>query len=155
MHPRYYHELVGGNFRLDALQAALLRVKFSHYTDYTCQRQENAAYYKQNLIDTEGLVLPIEQDGYEHIWNQFTLRILDGRRDDLKNHLAENDIGSEVYYPVPMHMQTCFAELSEDHRTSLTVTDQLAADVLSIPIYPELSRDQQDQVISTIKDFLS
>ncbi|BDS06778.1 pleiotropic regulatory protein [Oceaniferula spumae] len=153
MHPRYYHQMVGGNFRLDALQAALLRVKFNHYADYTRQRQENAAYYKERLADVQSFVLPIEQEGYTHIWNQFTLRVKDGRRDALKEHLMSNNIGCEVYYPVPMHHQQCFAHLSSDSRTSLSVTDQLAGEVLSIPVYPELETEQQDAVIAALKSF--
>lgn len=153
MHPKYYHQMVGGNFRLDALQAALLRVKFSHYADYTRQRQENAAYYKKHLTGLEGITLPSEQDGYEHIWNQFTLRVADGRRDALKDYLAEKGIGCEVYYPVPMHHQQCFKHLASDSRTSLAVTDQLAEEVLSIPIYPELKTEQQDLVITALQSF--
>ena len=155
MHPRYYHQMVGGNFRLDALQAALLRVKFSHYADYTRQRQENAAYYKEHLADLNDIVLPVEKDGYEHIWNQFTLRVKGGQRDALKNHLVENGIGCEIYYPVPMHQQQCFEHLESNQRTSLAVTDQLAAEVLSIPIYPELEYKQQDAVIAALKSFHS
>ncbi len=153
MHPRYHHQMVGGNFRLDALQAALLRVKFAHYADYTRERQENAAYYKEHLTDLQGIILPIEQDGYEHIWNQFTLRVQGGRRDDLKNHLMAEGIGCEIYYPVPMHQQECFAHLKETQRTVLDTTDQLAGEVLSIPIYPELERVQQDAVIAALKSF--
>lgn len=153
MHPRYYHQMVGGNFRLDALQAALLRVKFSHYADYTRQRQENAAYYKEQLKELEGVILPVEQDGYEHIWNQFTLRVEHGQRDALKEHLTENGIGCEIYYPVPMHQQQCFAHLESLQRTSLKVTDELASNVLSIPVYPELNREQQDAVIAALKSF--
>jgi len=153
MHPRYYHQMVGGNFRLDALQAALLRVKFSHYADYTRQRQENAAYYKKHLTNLAGITLPIEQEGYKHIWNQFTLRVSDGRRDALKDHLTEKGIGAEIYYPVPMHHQQCFAEFQNDQRTSFKVTDQLSTEVLSIPIYPELVQAQRDAVILALQSF--
>ena len=155
MYPRYHHQIVGGNFRLDALQAALLRVKLGHYAEYTRQRQRNAAYYKKHLENVRGIVLPQENEDYEHIWNQFTLRVADGRRDELRNHLIQNGIGCEIYYPVPLHQQECFAHLVTDQRTSLCVTDQLATEVLSIPIYPELNRDQQDLVITEIQTFLS
>lgn len=153
MHPRYYHEMVGGNFRLDALQAALLRVKFSHYADYTRQRQENAAYYKKHLTGLDGITLPAEQSGYTHIWNQFTIRVSGGRRDALKEHLLEQGIGCEIYYPVPMHRQQCFGHLAQDSRTSLAVTDRLAQEVLSIPVYPELEQAQQDAVIEAVRAF--
>jgi len=153
MYPRYHHQMIGGNFRLDALQAAFLRVKFSHYSTYTLQRQENAAYYKSQMADIEGVTLPSEQEGYTHIWNQFTLRVLDDKRDALKQYLTDQGIGCEIYYPIPMHQQECFAYLADDQRTSLEVTDQLASDVLSIPVYPELMREQQDAVIAAIKAF--
>ncbi len=153
MHPRYHHQMVGGNFRLDALQAALLNVKFAHYADYTRQRQENAAYYKEHLSDVEGIILPITDAGNTHIWNQFTLRVNAGKRDALKQSLSDRGIGCEIYYPVPMHKQECFAHLVEEARTSFNVTDQLALEVMSIPIYPELNRKQQDVVIAAIKRF--
>lgn len=153
MHPRYYHQMVGGNFRLDALQAALLRVKFSHYADYTRQRQENAAYYKKNLSGVATITLPAEQQNYEHIWNQFTLKVADGRRDALKDHLQNSNIGCEIYYPVPMHQQQCFADSAADQRTTFNVTEQLASEVMSIPVYPELNTGQQDEVIAAIKSF--
>jgi dTDP-4-amino-4,6-dideoxygalactose transaminase len=155
MHPKYYHQMVGGNFRLDALQAALLRVKFGHYAEYTERRQQNAAYYLEQLAGIDGITLPSIDDGNTHIWNQFTLRVSDGKRDQLKQALMDQGIGCDVYYPVPMHKQECFAAHAKDARTSLTVTDQLATEVLSIPVYPELNREQQDLVISALLDFLT
>ena len=153
MHPRYYHQMVGGNFRLDALQAALLRVKFSHYADYTRQRQENAAYYKKHLSELTSAILPIEQDGYTHIWNQFTLRVKNGKRNELKEHLINQGIGCEIYYPVPMHHQECFEHLKGEQQASLDVTNQLASEVLSIPIYPELEEEQQQTVVKGLMSF--
>lgn len=155
MHPRYYHQMIGGNFRLDALQAALLRVKFSHYADYIRQRQENAAYYRKQLASLDSIILPTEQEGYAHIWNQFTLRVQNGQRDALKNYLGNQGVGCEIYYPIPMHQQQCFAHLEGNQRTSLASTDQLSKEVLSIPIYPELSHEQQDAVITALKSFQS
>lgn len=155
MHPRYYHQMVGGNFRLDALQAALLRVKFAHYEDYTQQRQENAAYYHERLAGIEGITLPMTEEGNEHIWNQFTLRVANGQRDALKQHLLDQGIGCEIYYPVPMHQQECFAHLADGAQADFTITEQLSEEVLSIPVYPELNRAQQDEVINAIFSFFS
>ncbi len=154
MHPRYYHQMVGGNFRLDALQAALLRVKFAHYANYTRLRQEHAAYYLDNLSGVDGITLPITDDGNNHIWNQFTIRVANGQRDALKQSLLDQNIGCEIYYPVPMHQQECFAHLTEDAKATFTVTEQLSTEVLSIPVYPELTQAQQDEVITAIRNFM-
>jgi len=153
MHPKYHHQMVGGNFRLDALQAALLNVKLSHYRQYTSGRQENAAYYLEQLQGIEGMVLPGAEEGNEHIWNQFTLRVLHGKRDAFKQALLDDGIGCEIYYPVPMHQQECFAHLTSRSDTSLEVTEQLAGEVISIPVYPELTRKQQDIVVDAIRRF--
>jgi dTDP-4-amino-4,6-dideoxygalactose transaminase len=177
--PKYFHKYVGGNFRLDPLQAALLSVKLPHYHDYTARRRANAAYYTEKLSALPGvaassrrdsrcapdaaakpvakearLVLPSPYEQNEHIWNQFTLRVLgDGKRDALKALLTERKIGTEVYYPVPMHEQECFANLRPPAET-LTDAHGLSKEVLSIPIFPELTRGQQDEVIRAISDFV-
>lgn len=155
MHPRYYHQMVGGNFRLDALQAALLRVKFKHYVDYTSKRQQNAAYYTEHLSGIEGVTLPITAEDNEHIWNQYTLRIADGKRDALRDSLQSQGIGCEIYYPVPMHRQECFAHLVGKAKADFTVTEQLAGEVLSIPVYSELTCGQKDEVVSAIRAFFA
>lgn len=153
MHPRYYHQLVGGNFRLDALQAALLNVKFAHYADYISGRQNNAAYYLEQLQGLPGLVLPSVEQGNEHIWNQFTIRVLDGKRDAFKQALLDDGIGCEIYYPVPMHQQQCFADVVNHEQSTCTNTELLAKEVISIPVYPELKRAQQDIVIDAMRAF--
>lgn len=177
--PKYFHKLVGGNFRLDPLQAALLRVKLQHYADYTQSRRGNAEYYTEKLSAVTGvvraesghcccaseqeqalenaqLVLPVRYDHNEHIWNQFTLRVRgDGKRDALKQHLIDREIGCEVYYPLTMDQQECFADTPEASRSGNEVAHQLAGEVLSIPIYPELTREMQDVVIAAIAEFLS
>lgn len=155
MHPRYYHQMVGGNFRLDALQAALLSVKLGHYADYIRLRQEHAASYHQQLAGIDGLILPQVEAGNEHIWNQFTLRVSGGRRDALRQSLLDRGIGCEIYYPVPMHQQECFAHLAAAAQSSFAVTEQLASEVLSIPVYPELAQSQQDEVIAAIRSFFA
>jgi len=175
--PKYYHREVGGNFRLDPLQAALLRVKMRHYDDYTRARQGNAAYYAEKLSALEGvvsakpehcccasaqeealgeagIVLPARYDHNEHIWNQFTLRVRgEGRRDALRQHLVDCGIGCEIYYPLTMDQQECFADLPESSRMGNGVAHQLASEVLSIPVYPELTREMQDVVVASIAEF--
>ncbi len=180
MHPKYYHEFVGGNFRMDPLQAVMLSIKLKHYPEYTKNRQGNASYYLKELLKIEGvsqarpedckclekqnqqletsnseLILPVAYDHNEHIWNQFTIRVMGDRRDELRDFLQSRDIGCDVYYPVPMNQQECFADLRPDGTQALPVTDRLAKEVLSIPVYPELTRLQQDEVIGAIKDFLT
>lgn len=178
--PKYYHQFVGGNFRLDPLQAALLRVKLRRYDDYTKKRQANAAYYTEKLRTLPGvavadsahckcassqdaalaangakLVLPVPYAHNEHIWNQFTLRVIgDGKREALKKHLTDNGIGTEIYYPVTMDQQECFQYTSDFCRSDCDTAHRLASEVLSIPIYPELTREQQDAVIAQIAAWL-
>lgn len=179
MHPKYYHSMVGGNFRMDALQCALLRVKLRRIKDYEAGRARNAAYYLDRISRLPGvvqasesdcccpsgqaaklagakLVLPVAYANNGHVWNQFTLRVPgEGRREALKAHLTEKGIGCEIYYPVPMHRQECFADLPEHSLANCPVSDQLASEVLSIPVYPELVTAQLDEVVAAIASFLS
>lgn len=155
--PKYYHKFVGGNFRMDPLQCALLRVKLPHYNRYTEGRRANAAHYTEKLSKLPGagskFILPTAQPDRGHIWNQYTLRVLgEGRRDALKDHLAAKKIGAEIYYPVPMHLQECFAYVGTP-RESMPVANMLAKQALSIPIFPELKREQLDEVIAGISEF--
>jgi len=149
---KYFHKVVGGNFRLDPLQAALLSVKAPHLAEYTQARVSNAAYYTKKLSRTSGVELPRAQPHNGHIWNQYTVRISGDRRDALQKFLAFKEIGSEIYYPMPMHRQQCFAPW--ESQKPLPVCEKLAAECLSIPIYPELTREQQDVVIAAITEFL-
>ena len=152
--PKYYHKAIGGNFRLDPLQAALLRAKLGHLPVYIAKRRANAATYLERLVEStpvrEGrLLLPSEMSGRTHTWNQFTLRVTNGKRDALMEHLAANQIGSAIYYPVPLHRQECFSNLA-GVEARLPICEKMADEVLSIPIYPELSPEQIDHVINTI-----
>jgi len=155
--PKYFHKVVGGNFRLDPLQAALLAVKLPHLPEYSCRRTANASYYTERLSRVPGvgeqILLPTAHPHNEHIWNQYTIRITGGRRDELQAFLKSREIGSEIYYPRPMHMQECFAR-PDQPAPSLPVCEQLAAEALSIPIFPELNRAQQDAVVAAIAEFL-
>ena len=168
--PKYYHKLVGANFRLDAMQAAFLRVKFPHYNDYTQKRKANAAYYTEKLSKIAGvalaneandaagakIVLPVAQPDCDHIWNQYTLRLPGaGRRDALKKFLTDRSIGTEIYYPVPMHAQECFAYCTSNNAQNFCpVATRLAQEVISIPIYPELSAAHRDEVIAALSEFV-
>lgn len=149
---KYFHKVVGGNFRLDPLQAALLSIKVPHLSEYTRARIANAAYYTEKLSGVSGIELPQAQPDNGHIWNQYTLRVSGDRRDALQKFLAIKEIGSEIYYPMPMHRQQCFAPW--ESQKPLPVCEQLAAECLSIPVYPELTREQQDIVIAAIAEFL-
>lgn len=162
---RYYHRSVGGNFRIDALQAALLNVKLPYLTAYSDARARNATRYSQLLKASDprrvDLLKPLAQPHNRHIWNQYTLRIVAGPewgrplspRDALKAWLTEREIGCEVYYPLPLHLQECFAAARP--AVPLPVCEGLAGEVLSIPVYPELPLAQQDTVIAAIHDFMA
>lgn len=155
--PKYFHKMVGGNFRMDPLQAALIAVKMRHLEQYTARRAAHAAYYAGRLAEIEGaagrILLPAACPHYEHIWNQYTLRLTDGRRAAFKDFLAARQIGSEIYYPRPMHLQECFAPRM-GAVASLPVCERLAGECISIPVYPELRREQLDAVIAAVADFL-
>ena len=153
--PKYYHKVVGGNFRLDALQAAIVAVKLDYLDDWTAARQANAARYR-DLFATAGLtdrvVLPAEKEN-RHIYNQFVIRVETGR-DDLRTYLGEQGVGTEVYYPVPMPLQECFSSLG--HQTGdFPIAEQAADHTLAIPVYPELSEAQQGYVVEKIGAFLN
>lgn len=147
--PKYYHKVIGANFRMDALQCALLRVKLPHLPAYTAARQRNAAYYHERLRDVPGLTLPMAADYNEHIWNQYTVRVTGpGRREALRQRLAAAGIGVEIYYPLPMHQQECFARLPN---VSLPVSEMLSNEVVSIPIFPELTANERQMVADGIR----
>ncbi len=178
--PKYYHHHIGGNFRIDALQAAFLSVKLKHYNDYTAKRQVNAAFYAERLGQLPGvvqadpahckcakaqsasldaaqakIVLPVGYAHNTHIWNQYTIRVLGGRRDALRDFLWSKKIGCEVYYPVTLDQQKCFAHLPAHSLQGCEVSHQLAAEVLSIPIYPELNPAQREEVAAAIAEFVA
>jgi len=154
MEPKYYHHLVGGNFRMDALQAAVLRVKAPRLAGWTEGRRSNAARYATLFREAELLervTLPVEPAGLHHIYNQFVVRVPD--RDELKRFLDARNIGNEIYYPVPFHMQPCFSDLGYT-RGDFPHAERAAAETLAIPIYSELSLDQQRTVVDTIGEFI-
>ena len=150
MAPKYIHHVVGGNFRMDELQAAVLRVKAPHLAAWTEARRLNAARYVR-MFDEAGLAarvtLPIEPRGYRHIFNQFVIRTPD--RDGLKRHLDAHGIGNEIYYPLPFHLQPCFAGLGY-HAGDFPHAEKAANESLAIPIYGELTIEQQQAVVGAI-----
>lgn len=176
MEPKYHHPFIGGNFRLDALQAAFLSVKLPHFNSYTEARRRNAALYTERLsqlpdVEISGdegscgprfgrasddcrLILPSANKGNGHIWNQYTLRVFGKGRDALRAHLTARGIGSEIYYPLPMHEQACFAHLGHKPE-DFPWAHRLASEVISLPIYPEIPEEQIEQVCLTISEFLA
>ena len=152
MEPKYYHHLVGANFRLDALQAAVLRVKLPHLAAWSEARRANAACYRA-LFAGAGLadvILPVEAPDRSHIYNQFVIRA--PKRDQLRAHLAGAGIGTEVYYPVPFHLQECFAGLGY-RAGAFPIAEAAALSSLALPIYPELTEAQQAAVVGAIRAF--
>ncbi|MBZ0184224.1 MAG: DegT/DnrJ/EryC1/StrS family aminotransferase [Melioribacteraceae bacterium] len=174
--PKYYHKTIGGNFRLDAIQAAVLNVKLPHLNSWSEGRRKNAELYTKYFIEAglaeeEGIttidennkvLLPrpiYKNEGLlnYHIYNQYVIRVDD--RDGLIKHLKENEIGSEIYYPVPFHKQECFQYLMADPNTKMTMNDYPVADYaadhsLALPVYPELKEEQIKFVVDTIKNYL-
>jgi dTDP-4-amino-4,6-dideoxygalactose transaminase len=150
MEPKYYHQLIGGNFRLDEIQAAVLNVKLPHLDSWSAARQRNAAFYDAAFARAgiRGLVTPPPAPrGARHIYNQYCIRV--PRRDELRAHLTQQGVGAEIYYPLPLHMQECFAYLGhrpEDFPESL----RASRESLALPIYPELDESQLQYVVDKI-----
>jgi dTDP-4-amino-4,6-dideoxygalactose transaminase len=151
--PKYFHKIVGGNFRLDAIQAAVLRAKLPHLAAWTDGRRRNAERYRSLFKDAglDGVIgLPVEPAGRRHIYNQFVIRA--PRRDALRAHLESAGVGTEIYYPVPFHLQECFRALG--HRAGdFPVSERAAAETLALPIYGELTDLQQAHVVEAIAAF--
>ncbi|MGC9450946.1 MAG: DegT/DnrJ/EryC1/StrS family aminotransferase [Oceanipulchritudo sp.] len=152
MNPKYFHKYIGGNFRLDALQAALLRVKLPHLERYHSARRVHAEAYLAELKGHSGVLCPRVIPKAQSVWNQFTLRIPDGKRDQFREFLASKGIGSEVYYPLGLHQQECFQGTGRGGET-LTVTPMLAKQVVSIPCFPELTPGEREEVLRAVWDF--
>jgi dTDP-4-amino-4,6-dideoxygalactose transaminase len=153
--PKYHHRFIGGNFRLDALQAAVILIKLKHLDAWTAGRQKNARTYRRLFQDVglEGQVkLPLERET-RHIYNQFVIEVPEGR-DELRAALARAEIGSEVYYPVPLHLQQCFAYLGY-RPGDFPAAERAARRTLALPVYPELTEAQQAYVVETIAAFFN
>ena len=146
----YYHEEVGYNSRLDALQAAVLRAKLPYLAAWSARRRENAAYYDHALAEVAEVRTPAIDPANESIYNQYTLRA--ERRDALQGYLKTRGIGTSVYYPLPLHLQPCFAYLGY-REGQCPESERAAGEVLSLPVYPELTRDQLDEVVAAVRAF--
>ena len=149
--PKYYHKFIGANFRLDPIQAAALLVKLPHLGDWSEARRRNAAYYNERFAGTV-VQTPCINPDCQSIYNQYCIRV--PRRDEVVDHLKANKIGCEIYYPVPAHLQECFAYLGYG-KGDFPESEKAANEVMALPIYPELTREMQDAVIDTILKFLS
>ena len=157
MRPRYYHQVVGINSRLDTFQAAVLRIKLRHLEEAVESRSQIAARYNrmfadQNLVADDQIGLPYVDPNAFHVWNQYSIRISDGRRDALRGYMAEKGVGSEIYYPVPMHQQESFAYLNDDG-SKLVETERASREILNLPIFPSLTEAEQSRVVDTVSEF--
>ena len=146
----YYHEMVGYNSRLDALQAAVLMAKLPHLEQWSAARRANAAFYDQAFADVAELVTPYVDPANTSIYNQYTVRAQ--RRDALQAHLKERGIGSAIYYPLPLHLQPCFAYLGYQEG-QCPEAERAAQEVLSLPVFPELTAGQRDAVVTAVRAF--
>jgi dTDP-4-amino-4,6-dideoxygalactose transaminase len=147
---QYFHDEVGFNSRLDALQAVVLRAKLPHLAGWSAKRRENAAYYDAAFAGLKQVRTPVTEANNESIFNQYTLRV--ERRDELQAFLKSRQVGTSIYYPLPLHLQPCFAYLGYKEG-SCPESERAAHEVLSLPIFPELTRAQLDAVVSAVREF--
>lgn len=148
---KYNHEIIGVNSRLDTMQAAILNIKLKKLKEYSEARRKAADYYSYNLKDIDWIETPKVENYSDHVFHQYTLKIKTGKRDELKNHLAENNIPAMIYYPISLHKQKAF--LGYKQNGSFEVADDLESKVLSLPMHTELSQEVQDYIINKIKSF--
>ena len=158
MRPRYYHQELGINSRLDSIQAAILSIKIRHLKTYSGNRQKNADLYTQIFgesgINNEITLPKITHTNSRHVWNQYTIRIPNGWRDNIRQQMTDVNIGTEIYYPIPLHRQECFQSLCYEIG-SLPETERASSDVLSLPIFPELTEAEIRYVVSQLVNAMS
>ena len=147
---KYYNELIGGNFRLDEIQAAVLRVKLKHLDAWNEARKRNALAYRENLRSVTSVELPPEVPNSRHVYNQFVIR--SKRRDELMSHLKEQGIGTEIYYPAPLHVLPCFRNLGGYREGDFAVSETAAKESLALPVYPELKPEMIEFVCESIRN---
>jgi dTDP-4-amino-4,6-dideoxygalactose transaminase len=156
MEPKYHHHEVGFNSRIDALQSAVLRVKLRHLDAWTAARREAADRYRSLFLAfglDEAVGLPAERDGHFHVYNQFVIRVPGPFRDTLRSDLAARRIGTEIYYPIPLHLQVCFASLGHE-MGDFPHSEAAASETLALPMYPELTEEAQHHVVASIAQSL-
>lgn len=151
---KYYHKVLGCNSRLDTLQAAILKVKLKHLDEYSAARNKMAAYYDENLKTIEGLEIPTRAENSTHVFHQYTLKVKNGKRDEMQIFLSERNVPSMIYYPLPLYKQEAFQQYVTAY-FSLPVTEQLCNEVISLPVHTEFNQEVQDYIISEIKNFFS
>lgn len=149
---KYHHSVIGCNSRLDTIQAVILKAKLPHLDEYCKARKEAADYYSANLKDVEGIEIPVELPSSTHVYHQYTLKVLDRKRDELKEFLASKGIPAMIYYPLPLQKQEAFKDITRAAET-LEISQNLADSVLSLPIHTELTHEEQDVIIKAIKEF--
>ena len=148
----YHHEEVGYNSRLDALQAAVLSVKLPYLPAWSEARRANAGFYDEALSGIDELRTPFVAPESESIYNQYTIRVTGGKRDELAAHLRERGVGSSIYYPVPLHLQECFEYLGY-RRGQFPESELASEEVLSLPVFPELTEQEREYVVASIREF--
>jgi dTDP-4-amino-4,6-dideoxygalactose transaminase len=150
---RYYHPVVGYNARLDEIQAAILRIKLKRLDQWNARRRELARMYDERLKNTGVTVPEIPSDTRRHVFYTYTIRVPGGRRDDLRKYLGERSIGTQIHYPVPIHLQQS-AQFLGYRQGDMPVTERVASEVLSLPMFPELTDDQVDRVSDSVRSFM-
>ncbi|WP_454047210.1 DegT/DnrJ/EryC1/StrS family aminotransferase [Chryseobacterium sp. Marseille-Q8038] len=151
---KYYHKVLGCNSRLDTIQAAVLKVKLKHLDEYSAARNRMADYYDENLADIAGIQIPKRAGNSTHVFHQYTLRVKNGKRDELQKYLAGKNIPSMVYYPLPLYQQEAFLQYVEEG-FSLPVTEQLCTEVISLPVHTEFDQEVLDVIITEIKNYFN
>lgn len=154
MYVRYHHDVVGVNSRLDSLQAAVLRAKLPHLNTYNKKRQEAAQKYTNALKNTPNVITPFTAEGYDHVYHQYTLRITNGKRDELAKILSENNIPFGIYYPIPLHLQKAYAD-KRYKEADFSITNQLVNEVISLPMHTELDDEQINFITKIINSFFN
>jgi UDP-2-acetamido-2-deoxy-ribo-hexuluronate aminotransferase len=151
---RYYHDVIGVNSRLDTMQAAILDIKLKHLNRYAESRRSVADYYDSALAGSEGLMTPNRIAEGTHVFHQYTLRVLNGKRDALRSHLEERGVPSMIYYPLPLHFQKAF-ENDRYPKGSMPISERLSSEVLSLPIHTEMTSEELEFIVNNVKSFFN